>query len=76
MKCNNSSRPEHKRQMGKVLEIDGIAIQLLIALISSLARGFVGYRFAIHSDKRKEYNELADPLFTKVNQTLEKLGWG
>lgn len=40
-------------------------------VVSSLAGLLIGYRFGIHSERRKEYNELADPLFTKVNQKLE-----
>ena len=32
----------------------------------------IGYRLGIHSERRKEYNELADPLFAKVNATVSE----
>ena len=41
-----------------------------IAIASSLTTLLIGYRLGINSERRKEYNELADPLYTKLNRRL------
>ena len=52
--------------------MDEPATQVMIAAFSALLGGGVGYRLGLASERRKEYNEIADRLFLKVNQELRE----
>lgn len=47
--------------------MDIMVQQILLALFSILVGGIIGYRFALHNERRKEFNEIADRLFLNVD---------
>ena len=47
-----------------------LIIQIGISSFVAFLGGLVGYRLGIRSDRRKEYNELAEPFFVKANQEI------
>lgn len=46
--------------------------QILFSLLIALVSAFVGYRFALNRERRKEFNELADRLFLNVDVELKE----
>jgi len=47
--------------------MDLIIQQILLSIFSILVGGFIGYRFALNNERRKEFNEIADRLILNVD---------
>lgn len=53
------------------MQLESLFGELGVATVSGLIFGWMGYRLGVSAEKRKEYNELADQVFIKVDRKVE-----